>query len=70
MFLPKKVNYGKNIISQSGSVAYANNYRCQIVETMLLLLYYYYYMINNNHLFHFSTSILHGSSSKTKIYGS
>ena len=23
-----------------------------------------------NHLFHFSTSILHGSSSKTKIYGS
>ena len=23
-----------------------------------------------NHLFHFSTSILHGSSSKIKIYGS
>ena len=27
-------------------------------------------VIITNHLFHFNTSILHGSLSKTKIYGS
>ena len=27
-------------------------------------------IIINNHLFHFSTSILHGFSSKTKMHGS
>ena len=40
--------------------------RTCFLKKMLLIII----IINNNHLFHFSTSILHGFSSKTKMHGS
>ena len=36
----------------------------------MLLIIIIIIIIINNHLFHFSTSILHGFSSKTKMHGS
>ena len=40
--------------------------RTCFLKKMLLIII----IIINNHLFHFSTSILHGFSSKTKMHGS
>ena len=40
--------------------------RTCFLKKMLLIII----IIFNNHLFHFSTSILHGFSSKTKMHGS
>ena len=38
---------------------------CFLKKMLLIII-----IIVNNHLFHFSTSILHGFSSKTKMHGS
>ena len=41
-----------------------------IITIIIIIIFIIIIIIIINHLFHFSTSILHGSSSKTKIYGS
>ena len=46
MLFSQKGNYGENTISQSGSIAYTNNYRCQIVETNYRLLKTFTFLVN------------------------
>ena len=60
-----KVFYKKGVLKSF--TKFRDKHTCQssgrVFKKMLLI-------IINNHLFHFSTSILHGFSSKTKIHGS
>ena len=41
-----------------------------IIIIFIIIIIIFIVVIIINHLFHFNTSILHGSLSKTKIYGS
>ena len=43
---------------------------CFLKKMLLIIIIIIIIIIINNHLFHFSTSILHGFSSKTKMHGS
>ena len=42
----------------------------EIIIIIIIIIIIFIVVIIINHLFHFNTSILHGSLSKTKIYGS